>query len=176
MAGTDVEKTGIGAAGERAGTGPGPEADSLRRRILSVTRVRVRRIRDVPRFAGGFRACVVQLREHPDLMAALWRFEPPRVFWTASLWPSMIAMASYRNRNPHRTWMGHVEELCNESAYLHRPAVSDTLPAWEDLVREFRDAAHFTIMDPPGGVTRAQSQHWIPHPGPGLTRHIRPDR
>lgn len=144
--------------------------------ILSITRVRVRRLRDVPRLIVGFRACLDQLRDHPELCEALWRFEPPRVFWTASLWPSMVAMASYRNRNPHRTWMGHVDELCNESAYLHRPLRSDVLPPWEHLVREFRETAQFTIMEPPGGVTADQRCGRVPRPGPGITARIRPRR
>lgn len=139
--------------------------------LLSITRVRVRRLRDVPRFAAGFRACIEQLRVHPQLLEALVRYEPSRVFWTASLWPSLAAMASYRNRNPHRTWMGHVEALCDESAYLRRSVTEARLVAWPRLVEEFQTHAQFTIMDPTG-VSEDHRLHRVPESTGGLMRHV----
>jgi len=139
--------------------------------VLSVTRVRVKDVRLLPRFVHGFAASVAQLRSHPLVWAAEIRWEPARVFWTVSLWPSLEAMASYRNRNPHRTWMGQVEELCDESAYLHRPA--DAIPPWPEIEAEFARLAHRTAFAPGLGSTN-HSAGRIPVRRLGVVRVVRP--
>lgn len=119
--------------------GPGPH-------LLSVTRVRAR---------GAWQGLVVgrafadigrDLARAPGLLGASLRREDLRTFWTMTLWRGIGPMVGFRNQNPHRSWMGSVEALCDESSWQRGPWPHAALPDWPEAERLLLEAPHFTAM------------------------------
>lgn len=122
--------------------------------LLSVTRVRARDGAAARQIAAGFEAATGQLAQARGLVAASLRREDVRTFWTMTLWRDIGAMAGFRNDDPHRTWMGNVEALCDESAYMRCPWPSSRLPGWPQAQTLFLADARFTRME---GVSADQA-------------------
>lgn len=114
--------------------------------LLSVTRVHSRTAYGGLVVARGFRVLAGELARAPGLVRASLRREDIRTFWTLSVWRAIGPMAGFRNRNPHRTWMGNVEALCDESAYRRLAWPTPDLPAWAEAEGLLRAEAHFTAM------------------------------
>lgn len=114
--------------------------------LLSVTRVRARGLWQGVRVGRAFSAIARDLAVAPGLVAGTLRRENARVFWTVTIWRGIGPMAGFRNRNPHRSWMGSVEALCDESAWRRLPWPEPALPPWPDAVRLLAAEPHFTAM------------------------------
>ena len=114
--------------------------------MLSITRVRARDAYRGLLVARGFRAIGRDLERAPGLVRASLRQEGRRTFWTLSLWRAVGPMAGFRNENPHRTWMGSVEALCDESSYRRVDWQTPSLPDWPEAEALLRAAPRFTAM------------------------------
>jgi len=131
--------------------------------VLSVTRVRARGDEEAQMVARGFDVGARQLLRATGLVAASLRREDTRTFWTMTLWRGLGALAGYRNDNPHRTWMGNVETLCDESSSRHLAFAGEALPPWPEAEALLAAAPVFTAM---AQVSDDQRAGRIPTGGP----------
>jgi hypothetical protein len=115
--------------------------------LLSVTRIRARGLWQGVRVARAFAAIEGALARAPGLVAASLRREDGRTFWSLTLWRGIGPMAGFRNDDPHRSWMGSVEALCDESAWRRVPWPERQLPEWPEAQRLLAAEPHFTAMD-----------------------------
>jgi quinol monooxygenase YgiN len=87
--------------------------------FASITRLRLRSIRFVPRFIyDAFRA-LQQARASDGCLAADVRTIKARVFWTRTLWRDGAAMSAYRASGAHRATMPKLQHWCDEAAVVH---------------------------------------------------------
>ena len=125
------------------------------------------------RVAYAFAAIARDLPGAPGLVAASLRREDLSTFWTLTLWRSIGAMAGFRNQNPHRSWMGSVEPLCDESAWRRLAWESPGLPDWAEAQRLLLAEPRFTAMD---GVSPDQAACRIVARRLGRVRTVEPIR
>jgi hypothetical protein len=122
--------------------------------LLSVTRVRARTAWRGLVVGRAFTVVARDLRTTPGLVAASLRREDLRTYWTLTLWRRIGDMAGFRNQNPHRSWMGSVETLCDESSWYRGTWPGARLPEWPEAERLLLEEPHFTAMN---GVSQDQA-------------------
>ncbi|RZA03998.1 MAG: hypothetical protein EOP11_15760 [Proteobacteria bacterium] len=127
--------------------------------ILSLTRLRVRRWLDLPRFLWSSRASVAQAKGNPKCLAGATYSGPGLIFWTATIWDDEPAMLAYVRTPPHGPWMRYLKVWCSEAATAHMPATSTTLPAMEKLPGLLRSRVKFIPVKWPA---MDHEQKWIP--------------
>ena len=99
--------------------------------ILSITRLRIRSWRSLPRFLWLNERTVRQLRRSSGLLSASLLADRHRVFWTMSLWESEAAMRGYRDTGVHREAMPKLVNWADESSVARIVDVA-ALPGWPE--------------------------------------------
>mgnify|MGYP006302994321 CR=1 FL=1 len=148
--------------------------------FVSVTRLRIRSRRFLPRFAYYTWAVVRQARrsdgfvggrlarggERPLPAALLYGRIPS--FWTITAWEDEGAMRSFRNASAHREVMPKLVEWCSEASTVHWEQESRGLPDAERAVRRMLEDGRLTGVRHP---SEAQAAGEIP-PVAGLRGEI----
>jgi hypothetical protein len=114
--------------------------------VVSLTRLRLRSLRFVPRFFWMNEASVRQLARANGFRGAKLLWDRHLTFWTASLWDSDAAMRAFRDTDAHRRAMPKLMRWCDEAA-VARMADAGVLPTWPE--------AHF-LLRTQGRATRVQ--------------------
>ena len=131
--------------------------------FVSVTRLRVRKVRYLPGFAYYTIRSYFQARKAKgNLLTAIARDEG-LVFWTKTAWESELAMRNFRNSGEHRTIMPKLATWCDEATYVHWLQDSRYLPSWPEactrLIEEGTvSKVHFPSSNHPG---RTFSSRWV---------------
>jgi Domain of unknown function (DUF3291) len=127
--------------------------------FVSVTRLRLRKLRFLPGFAFFSLRSVVQAKRTSGCVHARAIRETGSVFWTITLWKEEAAMRFFRNSGAHSAAMPKLAEWCDEATYVHWLQEAETPPtlleAHARLVSEgkiskvrFPSAAHATRAFP----------------------------
>ncbi|MGK5111546.1 hypothetical protein [Geodermatophilus sp. CPCC 205506] len=92
-------------------TGPGPG-------VVVVTRLQLRRLRDVPAFLRASLAIRRQVGDSPGARSLVLRAQPlARTFTTVSWWDDAAAVAAFARAEPHRgamrRWHPQLEDFAN---------------------------------------------------------------
>ncbi len=82
-------------------------------------------------------------------------------------------MAGFRNQDPHRSWMGSVEGLCDESSFRRLAWPDGNLPDWSVAERLLTEEPRFTAM---AGVSADQAAGRIVVRRLGRVREVHPTR
>jgi hypothetical protein len=53
-------------------------------------------------------------------------------FWTLTVWESEQAMKKFRGTGAHARVMSRLPQWCNEAAYAHWVAPTDSIPTWDE--------------------------------------------
>jgi hypothetical protein len=108
--------------------------------LVSVTRLRLHRLRDLPQF--GFFAILsyIQARRAAGNARVLTLRDRRLTFWTITVWQTPEAMKAFRNTSAHLKAMPRLAEWCDEATYVHWSQDSDAAPepklAFERLVKD----------------------------------------
>jgi heme-degrading monooxygenase HmoA len=110
--------------------------------LVSVTRLRVRLLRDLPAFLWQTFLAQRQLLRAPGFSGGKLLIDRRRTFWTLTVWQDERAMKAFRGSAAHAKVMPRLAEWCDEAAYAHwtsdGASVSDWQEAYEHLVAEGR--------------------------------------
>jgi hypothetical protein len=98
--------------------------------IVSVTRLRLRSILFLPRFAWLNERAVRQIVKAPGFREGRLLLDANLVLWTITSWDSEAAMRSFRDQGAHRASMPKLAAWCDEAS-----------------VAEFADRAGFPTWD-----------------------------
>lgn len=97
----------------------------------SITRLRLRSVLVLPRFAQATRAISEQMSPAPGFLGGAVLAEGWMVFWTRSAWESLEAMTAFRDSGAHRDVMGKLLDWCDEAAVAHWDG--EAAASWEDI-------------------------------------------
>jgi hypothetical protein len=87
--------------------------------FVSVTRLRLRKLRFLPGFAWFALRSTRQAKRAAGNVHTESLRERGLVFWTITLWESEQAMRQFRNSGPHRAVMPRLANWCDEATYVH---------------------------------------------------------
>lgn len=107
--------------------------------FVSVTRLRLRSIRFLPRFAVDFVRTRRQVSTAPGFLSGSLLADRSWTFWTMTAWQSQDAMRHYMTTGDHRTAMPHLLHWCDEASVVHWEQQDDALPSWLEADRRMRD-------------------------------------
>jgi hypothetical protein len=100
--------------------------------FVSVTRLRVRRLRYLPGFLLWSWRSAAQARQAAGNRGVRLLRDANRAFWTCSGWNDESAMRAFLLATPHRIAMGKLAEWCDEAAMVHWSQESADLPDWTE--------------------------------------------
>jgi hypothetical protein len=133
--------------------------------LVSVTRLRLRKLRFLPGFAWlAVRSSLQAKRAEGNLRTSTIK-DRGLIFWTITLWRDQEAMRAFRNSGDHRVAMPKLYEWCDEATYSHweqeGEAAPDLKTAFDRLVTEgvvsrlkFLSENHATLTFPAPVKTR----------------------
>ena len=109
-------------------------------KFVSVTRLKIRKLRFLPGFAWHTARSMWQARQLDSNVRTSLVKDRGLVFWTVTVWENQEAMRSFRNSGAHQTAMPRLFEWCDEATYVHWLQEDGTLPdlktAYHRLVAE----------------------------------------
>jgi hypothetical protein len=95
---------------------------------VSVTRLRIRKLRFFPGFAWNAVRSTLQARQADGNLRTLTIHERGLVFWTITVWKDPEAMRAFRNSGSHKKVMPKLSEWCDEATYVHWEQDGDSPP------------------------------------------------
>ncbi len=133
--------------------------------VVSITRLRVRSWRFLPRFF--FRTVRIARQaaaSDGNLKVALLK-DDRRTFWTSTSWTSEASMKAFMHAEPHGPTMRSLLEWCDEASLVHWTQDGADLPEWGEAHRRLQQAgrpskvnhpssAHTALTFPPPAVRR----------------------
>jgi hypothetical protein len=106
--------------------------------FVSLTRLRIRSIRFLPRFILHTMGTLRQIRKAPGFQQGALLPDRGWTFWTLTAWDSQESMRRYMTSGPHKAAMPHLLDWCDEASVAHWDQPDATLPSWEEADRRMR--------------------------------------
>ena len=100
--------------------------------FVSVTRLRIRRLLDMPAFAIQALRSALQAKAATGNVSVVLLAEARRTFWTRTIWIEESTMRAFMLGEPHRRVMSRLAEWCDEAAVVHWTQDTPEPPSWED--------------------------------------------
>jgi Domain of unknown function (DUF3291) len=131
-------------------------------RIISVTRLRLRSIRFLPRLWWEIRKMRRALEKAPGFLVGKLLADRHWTFWTMTLWKDMESMRAFRDSGVHAAGMPHLARWCDEAAVVHWETEADRLPGWDEAYRRIRESGRPTPLTFPSEDYKA-CRYEAPH-------------
>jgi hypothetical protein len=106
--------------------------------FISITRLRIRAIRDLPRFAWLTLQSHWQVRCAAGFRGGALLADRHRTFWTVTAWDDRESMHRFMTTGPHRRAMPHLLDWCDEASIVHWDQAHTSLPSWAEADRRMR--------------------------------------
>jgi hypothetical protein len=124
--------------------------------IVVATRMKVRKLRDIPRFLRGSLAAGRQASESPGLLGGRLRAELPDVYWTLTVWESGRDMAAYRDGGVHAILVPRLAGWASEAVFGVWTTESTDVPSWAEASRRIAEQPNFAPLDNPSQTHQAE--------------------
>jgi heme-degrading monooxygenase HmoA len=96
--------------------------------FVSVTRLRLRKLRFLPAFAWLAVRSTLQSRRAEGNLRTVTLKDRGLVFWTITLWQDQTAMRAFRNSGVHQAAMPRLFAWCDEATYCHWEQADAAVP------------------------------------------------
>lgn len=106
--------------------------------FVSVTRLRIRAIWFMPRFALHAINSQLQCKRAPGFLGGSLLPDRKLTFWTMTLWRDQAAMRAYMVGGSHLKAMPKLLEWCDEASVVHWTQDDPALPSWEEADQRMR--------------------------------------
>jgi hypothetical protein len=106
--------------------------------FVSVTRLRVRSWRYLPRFLVGSVAALLQARRTLGNLSASVLRDAHLAFWTRTVWSGEASMRGFMLSGTHRQLMHRLLEWCDEAAVAHWTTDAAPPPSWSEAHRRLQ--------------------------------------
>lgn len=123
--------------------------------VVVATRMKVGRLRDVPRFLRGSLAAGRQASKSPGLLGGRLRAELPGVYWTLTLWESGRDMAEFRDGGVHAILVPRLAGWASEAVFGVWTLDSSDVPSWAEAARRVAEQPNFAPLDNPSPSHRS---------------------
>ena len=118
--------------------------------FISITRLRLRSVRFLPRFALHAMRTQAQVRRAPGYRDGALLPDRRWTFWTMTAWDSQDSMRAYMTNGAHRTAMPHLVNWCDEASVVHWGQDDTNLPSWQEADRRMRESGRPSKIRYPG--------------------------
>jgi len=127
--------------------------------FVSITRLRVRTWRYIPRFLWHALASQRQLKRADGVIrAALFPEIGRGVFWTASAWIDQAMMKRFRDTGSHKSAMPVLLDICDEASVAHWEQETDRLPEPAEMLERIRSIGRLSkVRHPSAGQQSGQT-------------------
>ncbi|MDT5347863.1 MAG: hypothetical protein QOH91_1150 [Mycobacterium sp.] len=117
--------------------------------VVVVTRMKVRKWRNLPRFVRGSIATARQARRSPGFLGGRLRVEPGGAFWTLTVWECCGDMVAFRDSGIHAILVPRLAGWASEAVFGVWNSENADTPGWQEA--SCRVAAHpnFAPLDAP---------------------------
>jgi len=105
-------------------------ADSKAMVFVSITRLRIRSLRFMPRFVIHAVGSVRQTRQADGFVAGSLLRDRKRTFWTMTVWRDQAAMRAFMSSGAHLRAMPKLLDWCDEASVAHWTQSETTPPDW----------------------------------------------
>lgn len=106
--------------------------------FISVTRLRIRSVRFMPRFVLHALRSLRQCRQASGFLDGSLLADRKLTFWTMTLWQDQGAMRAYMTGGAHLKAMPKLLDWCDEASVVHWTQDDDAMPSWEEVDRKMR--------------------------------------
>src|SRR5579872_4858059 len=100
--------------------------------FISVTRLRVRSVRHLPRFLWFTLRTQRQTVRAPGFLGGRLLVDSRRTYWTLTAWTDEKVMKAFRGSGAHARVMPKLVEWCDEASYTHWAGEGNSLPEWPE--------------------------------------------
>lgn len=123
--------------------------------VAALTRLRLRRARDLPAFFWLAFRSQAQARRADGCLASVVRNRPGRVFWTCSLWRDEAALLAFMTAGPHARAMPRLQHWCDEASVARWEAEAAALPDWAEAERRMAQEGRLSRVRQPSQAQAA---------------------
>ena len=117
--------------------------------FISVTRLRVRRLRFLPAFFFHAGRAQRQLRGAAGFAGGALLPDRRWTFWTLTGWDDAASMRAYMLGGPHKAAMPRLMHWCDEASVVHWETDAPGLPGWDEAeARMRRDGRPSRLLHP----------------------------
>ncbi|MBB3904618.1 DUF3291 domain-containing protein [Methylobacterium brachythecii] len=106
--------------------------------FVSVTRLKLRSLRFLPRFAWMAFRTSRQARGAQGFRAGSVLRDRALTFWTLTLWDQEESMRRYMTAGAHRAAMPRLITWCDEASVVHWTQAEESVPSWQEADRRMR--------------------------------------
>ena len=128
---------------------------------VSVTRLRVRSWRFLPRFLFHAMRSAQQVKKANGIQSATLLKEDWRTYWTRTIWTDEAAMKKFMISGNHRLAMPTLLHICDEASVGRWTQEDSTPPSWDEVHRRMQQEGRPSKVNNP---TAAQKAFQIPGP------------
>lgn len=118
--------------------------------FISLTRLRLRSIRFLPRFAVMTLSANRQVRAAPGFLGGELLPDRRWTFWTLTAWTDSDAMRAYMTTGSHRKAMPYLLDWCDEASVAHWTQEDARLPDWAQADARMRAQGRPSKVRHPG--------------------------
>ncbi|MFM2126367.1 MAG: hypothetical protein RL328_2818 [Acidobacteriota bacterium] len=117
--------------------------------LVSVTRLRVRSVWQLPRFFRHAIPSNLQARKAPGNLGVDLLNDAHFTFWTKTVWKDEAAMRAYMLSGAHRSAMSAIQEMASEASVVHWQQESVVAPDWQEAHRRMVESGRATRLKYP---------------------------
>jgi heme-degrading monooxygenase HmoA len=124
--------------------------------FVSVTRLRIRRLLDLPKFLWHTRHAEKQASKAAGFLGGRLLVDRHRVYWTLTGWESDKAMKAYRGSGAHGAVMKRLSVWCDEAAYAHWESTEAAVPNWPEAYEQLKSLGKLSRVERPSPAHEAR--------------------
>lgn len=117
--------------------------------FVSLTRLRIRSLRFLPRFAVYALRSLRQVKRAPGFQQGALLPDRHRTFWTMTVWDTQESMRRYMMTGSHKTAMPHLQHWCDEASVAHWLQPDSTLLPWVEADKRMRESGRSSKVHHP---------------------------
>jgi heme-degrading monooxygenase HmoA len=129
--------------------------------FVSVTRLRIRRLLDLPKFLWHTRSAEKQASKATGFLGGKLLVDRRRTYWTLTGWENEKAMKAYRGAGAHGAVMKRLPRWCDEAAYTHWESTDSAIPTWDEAYERLKSSGKLSRVEHP---TPAHESREFPAP------------
>lgn len=120
--------------------------------FVSVTRLRIRSLRFLPRFVLYTLQTLRQCKRAPGFLDGSLLGDRKLTFWTKTLWQDQSAMRAFMASDTHLKAMPMLLNWCDEASVVHWTQEAAAVPSWHEADRRMRTQGHPSKVRNPSTV------------------------
>ncbi len=120
--------------------------------FVSITRLRIRSVRFMPRFMVHTLLSLRQCKRAPGFQGGSLLPDRRRAFWTMTLWQDQAGMRAFMASGRHLKAMPMLLDWCDEASVVHWMQDDAAVPGWAEADRRMRAQGRPSKVRQPSSV------------------------